>query len=218
MNISCLQKLTKCFNRPSEEADVPRTSHQVAIVECDEENSSKELKVLKEADKYFDKIVAVEAKDLKFFFEKEQAKKDEDPMSLIYCYFMQVCPHQQDWSQLGDKIGKNQDQLKTILDPELPPRMEQNVHGYFQLGSQRQKLLEIDTNQNMLPSRVDLCNNWDKDTVSSTVFMTKDGPKEGEFVFFYAVQCGNNANEVKAIEINPKPKAIRASYDIGKPY
>ena len=208
------------YNGPSSVADVPLPpmSHQVAIVECDEEKSSDKVKVLREAEQYFDKIVAVEAKNLKFFFQKEQAKKEDDPMSLIYCYFLQVCPHQQDKAQLGKNIGKTSDQLDSILDPELPPRITQNVHGYFQLGSQRQKLLENDTNQNKLPSRFDLCNNWDKDTVSTTNFMTKDGPKEGKFVFFYAVQCASTANEVKAVEINPKPKAITASYDKGEPY
>ena len=72
--------------------------------------------------------------------------------------------------------------------------------------------------RNDLPTRLDLSNNWDKDTISSSIFMSEDGPKEGEFVYFYAVQCDGINHQVKAVEINPKPRPIRATYDLGKSY
>ena len=109
------------------------------------------------------------------------------------------------------------EQLSEISDKELPPRIIQNVHGYFHLGSQRKQQHETDYYHDKLSTRLDLCNQWDKETVPSSAFMTDEGPKEGKLVFFYAVDCKTQAGkQIKPIEINPKPRAIKASYCIGK--
>ena len=62
-------------------------------------------------------------------------------------------------------------------------------------------------------NRLDLCNSWDKETVKSSSIKTSEGhidPKQ--VVFFYAIDCTNKP--VKPVEINPKPKAIKATYKI----
>ena len=48
--------------------------------------------------------------------------------------------------------------------------------------------------------------------------MSEGGPKEGIFVFFHAVQCGAINHQVKAVEINPKPRPVKATYDLSKSY
>ena len=110
------------------------------------------------------------------------------------------------------------EELYEIMDTELPPRISQNVHGYFHLGSQRKQKHESDYNHAKLPTRLDLCNHWDKDTVASSNFITEEGLKVvGNFVFFYAIDCKTNSGtQIKPVGINPKPRAIKASYDIGK--
>ena len=112
------------------------------------------------------------------------------------------------------------EELYEIMDTELPPRISQNVHGYFHLGSQRKQKHESDYNHAKLPTRLDLCNHWDKDTVASSNFITEEGLKVmGNFVFFYAIDCKTNSGtQIKPVGINPKPRAIKASYDIGKIY
>ena len=112
------------------------------------------------------------------------------------------------------------EELYEIMDTELPPRISQNVHGYFHLGSQRKQKHESDYNHAKLPTRLDLCNHWDKETVTSSNFITEEGLKVvGNFVFFYAIDCKTNSGtQIKPVGINPKPRAIKASYDIGKIY
>ena len=194
-------------------------THQVAIVE-EEENLTKEdnIRVIKEKENYFDKIMAVESKDLKFYFDpRKQSDDDEYHDDWMYCYFMEVCPHQQDLEQLSKNINKTMQELYEIMDTELPPRIPQNVHGYFHLGSQRKQKHESNYNHAKLPTRLDLCNHWDKESVTSSNFMTDEGPKVGNFVFFYAIDCKTKAGkQIKPVGINPKPRAIKASYDIGK--
>ena len=111
------------------------------------------------------------------------------------------------------------EELYEIMDTELPPRISQNVHGYFHLGSQRKQKHESNYNHAKLPTRLDLCNHWDKESVTSSNFMTDEGQKVGNFVFFYAIDCKTKAGkQIKPVGINPKPRAIKASYDIGKIY
>ena len=138
----------------------------------------------------------------------------------MYCYFLEVCPHQQDLDQLAQNLNKTLDELKEIMDMELPPRIPQNVHGYFQLGSQRKKIHLPNYNHDKLPTRFDLCNHWDKETVSTSTFQTvEDGIKEGKFIFFYAVDTRiRPGKQIKPVEIKPKPRAIKATYNIGKLY
>ena len=73
----------------------------------------------------------------------------------IYVYSMQVYPNQQDLrtEPVSDKIKESSDLI--------PPRIQQNVHGYFNLKADH-------------PTRLNLCGSWDKNTVSSfQVCMTK---------------------------------------------
>ena len=64
-------------------------------------------------------------------------------------------------------------------------------------------------------NRLDLCNSWDKETVKSSSIKTLEGQTEPkQVVFFYAIDCTNKP--VKPIEINPKPRAIKATYIRGK--
>ena len=113
-------------------------THQVAIVEegKEEENfNSDNIRVIKESENYFDKIMAVESKDLKFFFDpRKQSDDAEYHDDWMYCYFLEVCPHQQDLEQLSKNINKSLEEINEIMDTELPPRIPQNVHGYFHLG------------------------------------------------------------------------------------
>ena len=81
---------------------VPRMTNKIALV--DEAENYKDVKILKESIKYFDKVFAVESKDLKFFFDDDEEVHD----NLMYCYFMQVSPHQQNLDQL------NKNMLETI--------------------------------------------------------------------------------------------------------
>ena len=85
------------------------------------------------------------------------------------------------------------------------------------LGSQRKQEHEPNYNHDKLPTRYDLCNQWDKETVMSSNFMTDEGPKEGKFVFFYAIDCKTKAGkQIKPVEITPKPRAITTNYVIGE--
>ena len=81
---------------------VPRMTNKIALV--DEAENYRDVKILKESIKYFDKVFAVESKDLKFFFDDDEEVHD----NLMYCYFMQVSPHQQNLDQL------NKNMLETI--------------------------------------------------------------------------------------------------------
>jgi len=196
---------------------VPRMTNKIALV--DEAENYRDVKILKESIKYFDKVFAVESKDLKFFFDDDEEVHD----NLMYCYFMQVSPHQQNLDQLNKNMletinsKKPEDQkitleeVQEINDPIPPPRISQNVHGYFELASERGKATGLQSNCVGLSTRLDLCNSWDKETVASAKFRT-GGEKEdvGPVVFFYAVDCKPEDKKVKAVEIQPKPRAIFA--------
>ena len=197
---------------------IPKMTHQIAIIEEVENKQADQTVVLKESKDYFDKVMAVESKDLKFYLEaRKTSDLEQDQDNWMYCYFLEVCPHQQDLEQLAQNLNKTLDELKEIMDTELPPRIPQNVHGYFQLGSQRKQIHLPNYNHAKLPTRFDLCNHWDKETVSTSTFMSDEGAKEGKFIFFYAIDSKvRPGKQIKPVEINPKPRAIKATYNIGK--
>ena len=68
----------------------------------------------------------------------------------IYVYSMKVCPHQQDFT-ISDKVAQSSN--------HIPPRIMQNVHGYFNLRADH-------------PTRLNLSASWDSTTVSSTKVFT----------------------------------------------
>ena len=75
-------------------------------------------------------------------------------------------------------------EVQEINDPIKPPRISQNVHGYFELASERGKATGLQNKDVGLSTRLDLCNSWDKDTVASANFKT-GGKKEGILHLFY---------------------------------
>ena len=85
-------------------------TNKIALVDEVKGEVNRDVKILRESIKYFDKVFAVESKDLKFFFDDDKEVHD----NLMYCYFMQVSPHQQNLDEL------NKNMLKTInsLKPE----------------------------------------------------------------------------------------------------
>ena len=118
-----------------ESTKVPNMTHQIAIIEEEENLKYGNTRIIKESENYFDKVMAVESKDLKFFFdERKQNDENEDHDNWMYCYFMIVCPHRQNLEQLSKNINKSLEEINEIMDTELPPRIPQNVHGYFHLG------------------------------------------------------------------------------------
>merc|ERR1719203_409375 len=131
-------------------------TNQIAVV-VEEKGEKDHIKVLRESETYFDQIVAIESKDMKFYFDEHS----DD--TLMYSYFLQVCPHQQNLNDLSKNIDKPISEIvNNINDQELPPRILQNVHGYFEIGSQRTKTFgsEKDCSCDQLPTRLDLCNSW----------------------------------------------------------
>ena len=72
-------------------------------------------------------------------------------------------------------------EVQEINDPIPPPRISQNVHGYFELASERGKATGLQSNSVGLSTRLDLCNSWDKDTVASANFKT-EGKREGKYL------------------------------------
>ena len=74
-------------------------------------------------------------------------KPAEKDVCDIYVYSMQVYPHQQDLTTqpVSDKIKESSD--------HIPPRIMQNVHGYFNLRDDH-------------PTRLNLSASWDRMTVS----------------------------------------------------
>ena len=87
--------------------------------------------------------------------------------------------------------------IEKINDPVPPPRILQSVHGFFELNAR-------------LPTRLDLGNSWDKDTVTEST-LTVDGEPidERQLVYFYAI----DRETFNPFEINPKPAPITAEYD-----
>ena len=94
---------------------VPRMTNKIALVD-EVEGTGGNIKYLRQSIKYFDKVFAVESKDLKFFFDDDKEVHD----NLMYCYFMQVSPHQQDLDLLNKNLletinsNKLEDQKKTL--------------------------------------------------------------------------------------------------------
>ena len=94
---------------------VPRMTNKIALVDEVPETGGK-VKSLRESIKYFDKVFAVESKELKFFFDDDKEVHD----NLMYCYFMQVSPHQQNLDLLNKNMletinsNKPKDQKKTL--------------------------------------------------------------------------------------------------------
>ena len=90
-------------------------TNKIALVD-EGEGPRGDVKYLEESTKYFDKVFAVESKDLKFFFDDDEAVHD----NLMYCYFMQVSPHQQNLDLLNKNMletinsNKPEDQKKTL--------------------------------------------------------------------------------------------------------
>ena len=108
-------------------------TNQIAVI-VEEKVENNQIKILRESENYFDRIVAIESKDLTFYFDEQSND------TLMYCYFLQVCPHQQNLNDLSKNINKPISEIKDeINDQELPPRILQNVNGYLEIGSQRSK-------------------------------------------------------------------------------
>ena len=90
-------------------------TNKIALVD-EGEGPRGDVKYLEESTKYFDKVFAVESKDLKFFFDDDEVVHD----NLMYCYFMQVSPHQQNLDLLNKNMletinsNKPEDQKKTL--------------------------------------------------------------------------------------------------------
>ena len=111
----------------------------------------------------------------------------------MYVYQLQVCPNQQDLEQLKNEIPN----IEEVNDPVLPPRIMQSINGFFELN-------------NKYPTRLDLSNQWDKETVKPKV-LNVDGEEEevGKLVHFYAI----DTKTFQPIEVNPKPCPIEPEYD-----
>ena len=190
------------------EDQAPKMRHHIAIIEETEEIDEEEevdeedqvdgsentlmvsVRCLKQADAYFDKVLAVESKDLKFYFDKCTDEEEQN----IYAYFLQVCPNQQDLEILRGEIPN----IDEINDPVLPPRIMQSVHGFLELN-------------NRYPTRLDLSNQWDKNTVlPSSINVEGEEMEIGPVVFFYAI----DSKSFNPIEINPRPGPISAEYDL----
>ena len=91
-------------------------TNKIALID-EVEGTDGDVKILRESIKYFDKVFAVESKDLKFFFDDDEELVHDN---LMYCYFMQVSPHQQNLDQLNNHLLKTinskkpEDQKKTL--------------------------------------------------------------------------------------------------------
>ncbi|CAB4012723.1 Hypothetical predicted protein [Paramuricea clavata] len=86
-------------------------------------------------------VTEVAREDLDFALGVTCNEKD------IHVYFMQACPHQQDFSEpVNEKIKESSDLI--------PPRILQSVHGYFSCRDDH-------------PTRINLSASWDKNTVKN---------------------------------------------------
>ena len=88
---------------------MPRMTHQVAILTTQESNEES-IKTITESEDYFDKILAVESKDLKFHFDV-----NENTDTLMYSYFMQSCGHQQNLEEFRSDFSKMTKMLKDLI-------------------------------------------------------------------------------------------------------
>ena len=86
-------------------------------------------------------VSSVDSGNLDFALGKACNEKD------ICVYYMQACPHQQDFSEpVNEKIKESSDLI--------PPRILQSVHGYFSCREDH-------------PTRINLSASWDKKTVGT---------------------------------------------------
>ena len=88
-------------------------------------------------------------------------------------------PHQQDLEKLAENMGKTIEDIQEINDPVMPPRILQNVHGYFELASERGKESGLKSKGAGLSTRLDLCHQWDSETVAPATFLNEEGESEG---------------------------------------
>ena len=91
-------------------------------------------------------------------------------------------PHQQDFNRLAANMEKDIEEVSEINDPVKPPRILQNIHGYFELASERGIETGLKSKGAGLSTRLDLCHQWDKETVASVTFKTEDEEAEGTFI------------------------------------
>ena len=126
---------------------------------------------------------------MKFYFDKCSKREEEN----IYAYFLQVCPNQQDLEQLKRVVPN----VESVNDSVLPPRILQSVHGFFRLST-------------IHPTRLDLSNQWDKNTVTDiSVHSNGEKIQTRSVVCFYTIDC----KSFNPIEVNPKPYPVRPIYD-----
>ena len=74
-----------------------RTTHHIAKLQ---KLANRDFEHFVETPEYFNEILAVESKDLKFWLDEES----ED--SLMHCYFVQACSHQQNMDLLEEHYNK----------------------------------------------------------------------------------------------------------------
>ena len=91
-------------------------------------------------------------------------------------------PHQQDFNRLAANMEKDIEEVSEINDPVKPPRILQNIHGYFELASERGIETGLKSKGAGLSTRLDLCHQWDKETVAPVTFKTEDEEAEGTFI------------------------------------
>ena len=169
--------------------ELPRMVHHIARLERVYKEGHHQLKIYRQKNTEFHNLFVLESKELKFLFDKCTEREEEN----IFCYFLQVKALQQNMEQLRREIPD----INNINDKYLPPRILQNVHGYFELNTR-------------YPTRLDLSNSWDKYTVENSMFL--DNLQNVDFVpvvYFYAI----DTKTFCPIEISPKPCPITAEYD-----
>ena len=89
-------------------------------------------------------------------------------------------PHQQDVEKFAEYLKKDIEEVEKIVDPIKPPRILQNIHGYFELASERTKKTGLRSKGTGLCTRLDLCHHWDKETVAPVTFKTENGDTKGK--------------------------------------
>ena len=91
-------------------------------------------------------------------------------------------PHQQKIELLAENLGKEMEEIEEINDPIKPPRILQNVHGYFELASERGLESGLESKGEGTATRLDLCHQWDRETVAPVCFKTEEGDPEGKCI------------------------------------
>ena len=92
-------------------------------------------------------------------------------------------------------MEKTIEEVQEINDPVMPPRILQNVHGYFELASERGKESGLTSKGEGLNTRLDLCHQWDRETVAPLCFKTEDGDAEGKCILFSNVHVEDLSRE-----------------------